>query len=179
MLLLAPAVAGRPLGLWPNLGLAAASALLALATVKLVEDPVRFSPRLRSQPGRSLALGAALTAVAVAAAIGTASFAPTPHGRGIAAPPATIPMTLRQRTKSSKAPDAAAVRLATLAAPVEQAVAHAVTVRTVPANLDPPLDRAHADQARPILDGCHVSWQGTDSGPCVYGSATSRTAVVL
>jgi peptidoglycan/LPS O-acetylase OafA/YrhL len=57
LLILAPAVAGHALGLWPNLGLAAAAGLLALATVKLVEDPVRFSSRLRARPGRSLALG--------------------------------------------------------------------------------------------------------------------------
>ena len=177
VLLLAPAVAGRPLGLWHNLGLVAASGLLALATVKLVEDPVRFSPRLRASPRRSLALGAALTTAAAACAVGTASLIPTPHGRGIAAPPATIPMTLPQQTSTKK--DTSAARLARLAAPVVAAMAKAVTVRTVPANLDPPLDQAQADQARPILDGCHVSWQGTHSGPCLYGSTTSRTTVVL
>ena len=90
LLLLAPAVAGRPLGLWPNLGLAAASGLLALATVKLVEDPVRFSPRLRARPGRSLALGAGLTVVAAAATMASAVLVPIPHGQGLAAPPAVI-----------------------------------------------------------------------------------------
>jgi peptidoglycan/LPS O-acetylase OafA/YrhL len=179
LLLLAPAVAGHRLGLWHNLGLAAASGLLALATVKLVEDPVRFSPRLRSPPRRSLVLGAGLTAAAAACAIGTASLITTPHGKGIAAPPASIPMTLPQRTRSSTEKDATAARLDRLAAPVVAAVAKAATVRTVPANLDPPLDRARADQARPILDGCHVGWQGTRSGPCGYGSATSRTTMVL
>jgi peptidoglycan/LPS O-acetylase OafA/YrhL len=61
LLVLAPAVAGHPLGLAARLGLVGAGGLLALATVKLVEDPVRFSPRLRARPGRSLAVGAGLT----------------------------------------------------------------------------------------------------------------------
>jgi hypothetical protein len=49
---------GRPpprVGSEPEL--AAAGGLLALATVKLVEDPVRFSSWVRARAGRSLALG--------------------------------------------------------------------------------------------------------------------------
>ena len=179
LLVLAPAVAGHALGMGQNLSLVAASGLLALVTVKLVEDPVRFSPRLRARPGPSLALGAGLTAAAAAVAVGTASLTPTPHGRGLAAPPVTIPMALPQRTSRAKAQDAAAARLARLAAPVEDAVAHAVAVRTVPANLDPPLDRAHADQPQPVRDGCLIRWLGVRSGPCAYGSAGSRRTVVL
>jgi SGNH domain (fused to AT3 domains) len=179
LLVLAPAVAGRPLGMGQNLSLAAASGLLALATVKLVEDPVRFSPRLRARPGRSLALGAGLTTVAVAASVAPASLLPTPHGHGLAAPPATIPMAPPRRTSRAKAQDAAAARLARLSAPVLHAVARAVTVRTVPANLDPPLESAHADQPRPVRDGCLIRWLGVRSGPCAYGSANSRTTVAL
>jgi peptidoglycan/LPS O-acetylase OafA/YrhL len=179
LLILAPAVAGHRLGLWQNLGLAAASGLLALATVKLVEDPVRFSPRLRSRPGRSLALGVALTALAVTVPVGIASLLPAPQGHGVVAAPAAIPMTLPPRDKSSKAAGAATARLARLAAPVERAVARAVTVRGVPSNLDPPLDRVHADRAQSIRDGCHVSWSAVRSGPCVYGSAASHRTVML
>jgi peptidoglycan/LPS O-acetylase OafA/YrhL len=179
LLLLAPTVAGHALGLGQRLGLAAASGLLALATVKLVEDPVRYAPWLRARPGRSLALGAALTAVAAAAALGTATVLPSPHGQGLAAPPAAIQTTPPPRAQHANAGDPAATRLANLAAPVGHAVAHAVTVRTVPANLDPPLDRAHANQPRPALEGCLIRWLGVTSGPCVYGAPTSHTTVVL
>ncbi|HZD74906.1 MAG TPA: acyltransferase family protein [Actinomycetota bacterium] len=179
LLILAPAVAGHPLGLQQNLGLAAAGGVLALATVKLVEDPVRFSPRLRSRPGRSLALGTALTALAMTVSVGIASLLPVPRGHGVVAAPAAIPMTLPPRGKSSKADDAAPARLARLAAPVERAVARAVTVRKVPSNLDPPLDRAHADRAQPIRDGCHLSWFAVHSGRCVYGSVASHRTVML
>jgi peptidoglycan/LPS O-acetylase OafA/YrhL len=183
LLILAPAVAGHPpghpLSLWQNLGLVAASGVLALATVKLVEDPVRFSPRLRSRPGHSLALGAALTALAVTVPVGIASLLPAPQGHGVVAAPAAIPMTLPPKDRSSKADDTATARLARLAAPVERAVARAVTVRGVPSNLDPPLDRVHADRAQSIRDGCHVSWLAVRSGPCVYGAAASHRTVML
>ena len=81
LLVLAPAVAGHPLGLGQNLSLAAASGLLALATVKLVEDPVRFSSWLRARPGRSLALGAGLTVSAAAATMPRPSSSPSLMGR--------------------------------------------------------------------------------------------------
>jgi peptidoglycan/LPS O-acetylase OafA/YrhL len=179
LLMLAPAVVGHPLGLGPNLGLAAAAGLLALATVKLVEDPVRFSPRLRARPSRSLTLGVALTATAAAAGIGTATVLPTPHGQGLAARPAAIRITRPPQDRHATTKDPAEARLARLSAPVVHAVAEAVAARKVPANLDPPLKMAHADQPRPIVDGCLIRWLGTDSGPCRYGSAGARRTVVL
>jgi hypothetical protein len=140
---------------------------------------VRFSPRLRSRPRRSLAVGTGLTAVAVAVALAVSAL-PVPSGRGVAAAPARISAILpSMKGRRVTATDAAAARPAALAAPVARAVAHAVNVRTVPANLDPPLSHAHADQARPFWDGCHLSWLGTRNGPCVYGSASSHTTVVL
>jgi peptidoglycan/LPS O-acetylase OafA/YrhL len=178
LLLLAPAVAGPSLGLAQNLGLAAAAGLLAAATVRLVEDPVRFSPRLRARPGRSLALGAGLTTVAVLAAAGTAAMLPSPRGQGLAAPPATIRIPPPPRAGHAKRRDPAEARLARLSVPVLRAVTRAVTARTVPANLEPPLARAHADQPRPVADGCLVRWLGDTSGACAYGSAGSRRTVV-
>jgi peptidoglycan/LPS O-acetylase OafA/YrhL len=179
LLILAPAVAGHALGLGQRLGLAAASGLLALATVKLVEDPVRFSPWLRARPGRSLALGAGLTAVTTAVAMATATLLPSPQGRGLATPPAAIRITRPPRARHATTQDPAAARLASLSAPVVRAVAKAVTVRTVPANLEPSLESAHANQPRPVADGCLIRWLGVGSGPCVYGSASSRTTVML
>jgi len=172
-------VAGHPLGLGPNLGLAAASGLLALATVKLVEDPVRFSPRLRARPGRSLALGAGLTGMAAAAALAVATLAPLPHGEGVAAPPAALRFTGPSQAGPARGRDPAAARLAALSAPVERAVAKATKATTVPANLDPPLASAHADQPRPALEACLIRWLGVESGACRYGSATSHTTVAL
>jgi hypothetical protein len=62
---------------------------------------------------------------------------------------------------------------------VVRAVAKAVTVGTVPANLDPSLESAHANQPRPVAEGCLIRWLGAASGRCVYGSPASRRTVVL
>jgi hypothetical protein len=69
--------------------------------------------------------------------------------------------------------------LASLSAPVVRAVAEAVTVRTVPANLEPPLESAHANQPRPVADGCLIRWLGVGTGPCVYGSPAPQRTVML
>jgi peptidoglycan/LPS O-acetylase OafA/YrhL len=179
LLILAPAMVGHALGLPWNLGLAAASGLLALATVKLVEDPVRFSARLRTRPGRSLALGAGLTAVAVVAAVGTAAVLPNPNGHGQAAAPRAITVTATPGAQHAAVQDPAEARLESLSPPIVQAVARAVGVRTVPANLTPSVGRAHADQPQPVLDGCLVRWLGVRGASCRYGAARSRTSVVL
>ena len=132
--------------------------------MKLVEDPVRFSSWLRAQPGRSLALGAALTAVAAAATMAAAVLVPIPHGQGLAAPPAAIRITRPPRARRPTTEDPAAARLASLSAPVARAVAKAVTVGTVPANLEPSLESAHANQPRPVADGWLIRWRGSAAG---------------
>jgi peptidoglycan/LPS O-acetylase OafA/YrhL len=178
LLILVPAMVGHALGLLPNLALAAASGLLALATVKLVEDPVRFSTRLRTRPGRSLAVGAALTTVAVVASVGTAGALPNPSGHGQAAAPEAIRVTAPPGAQPA-VQDPAEPQLQSLSPPIVQAVAKAVNVRTVPANLTPSVGHAHADQPQPVLDGCLVRWVGVRSGRCQYASTSSRTGVVL
>jgi hypothetical protein len=156
------------------------SAVLALATLKLVEDPVRFSPRLRVRPARSLAVGAGLTAVATLAVVATASSLPAPRGHGAAATPGSLPIAAsRNAPVPGGAARSAAARLEAAAAPVEHAVARAVADRTVPSNLDPSLERAHADQARPFLDGCDDGWRDTRVVPCVYGNPRSATTIAL
>ena len=58
-------------------------------------------------------------------------------------------------------------------------MAKAAQAGTVPANLDPPLASAHADQPRPVADGCLIRWQRVDSGPCRYGAAGAHRTVTL
>jgi hypothetical protein len=180
LLVLAPAVAGHALGLWPNLGLVLVSAVLAVATLKLVEDPVRFSPRLRVRPVRSLAVGAGLTAVATLAVVATASSLPAPRGHGAAASPGSLPIAVsRHAPVPGGAAASAAARMRAATARVERAVAGAAADRTVPSNLDPSLERAHTDQARPFQDGCDDGWRDTRVVPCAYGDPRSATTIVL
>jgi peptidoglycan/LPS O-acetylase OafA/YrhL len=181
LLVLTPIATGRPLTVPPGLALSAASGALAYGTVRLVEDPVRFSPRLRARPGRGLAVGAALTAVVALACAGASAAVPVPRARGgpastVALPP--IPPTTAG-ARPARAVSAAQRRLAAVTAPVLAAVRAAGTTRAVPANLAPSVAGAHGDKAAPFVDGCHVSYTGTRSPRCGYGDPDAKTTVVL
>ncbi|HEX8004586.1 MAG TPA: acyltransferase family protein [Mycobacteriales bacterium] len=143
--------------------IAVATILPAAVTLHLVENPVRFSTRLTTR--RSLALGAALTSLAAVAAFGTGATLPEPKGTTSAAPAPAL----------SAAPSA--TNAPTVADRVAQAVADAVRVTSVPANLDPSLKRARSDKPRHVADGCHLSYEQAAARGCTYG--TGRDAILL
>ncbi|HEX2274581.1 MAG TPA: acyltransferase family protein [Acidimicrobiales bacterium] len=178
---LAPAVAGRRLGVGPNLVLAAVSGLLALATVRAVEDPVRFSPWVTRRPARTLVVAGGVTVTAAVVAVLVAVGLPQSRGRVVApsAQTAATPTTLPAGREASRPTAAAADPVAAAAAPVLAAVARSVDRRELPANLEPPLRRASADRARPFVDGCHAGFTEARLRPCVYAHAQSPTGVML
>ena len=135
----------------------------AALTLRFVENPVRFSARLTTR--RSLALGAALTAVAAVAAFGTIGAVPEPKGTATAAPAPVL-------TPAPKA-------TATLTEKVRQAVATAARSNAVPENLTPSLKRARRDKPRHVDDGCHLTYDQTTPRRCVYGDVTARDAAFL
>jgi peptidoglycan/LPS O-acetylase OafA/YrhL len=178
VLLLAPVVVGHPLGAAARLLAAGLAAALAVGTLLVVENPVRFGP-LRRAPGRSLALGGALTAVGVCASLVALAAVPAPVGRGADArtpeigaggPPATP-------AGAGRSPEDAAVQR--LTAQVQAAVAASADVQAVPANLTPSL--ADAPTAKPdvFVNGCVRSWLGVGQEECASGDTSSGTRVVL
>ncbi len=162
-------------------GLVGLSVLLAAATVRLVEDPVRQAGGLVRVPARALALGAALTATAVLAATGAALDAPVPTGSGPAAAVAAlgaparaaIPGAASRAVRPEPFPGLEAAQL-----PVLSAVAQGVAAGQVPVNLTPSLTAAHADVPLPFRDGCDLRFTADVSPPCTYGDSTARTRVV-
>ena len=146
--------------------LAVGSVVPAALTLRLVENPVRFSTRLTT--GQSLRLGAALTAGAAVVAFGTVAVLPEPEGAVAAAPAPVL---------STAAPSASAAP--TLADRVAGEVAAAAGVRTVPKNLVPSLAKARSDKPRHVHDGCHLSYEQTAPRRCVYAAATGADAVLL
>ena len=90
VLVLAPTAVGHPLGLTGRLAAVLVSAGLAVLTVRYIENPVRFAPSLRRSAARSLALGAAATAVAVIVGVALTIFTPEPVGRGPVAPTLSV-----------------------------------------------------------------------------------------
>ena len=90
VLLLAPALLGHPLGLAERLAAAAVSAGLAVLTLRLIENPIRFAAPLRRSAVASLAVGALATAVAVCVGIALLVVVPAPVGRSLATQTLTI-----------------------------------------------------------------------------------------
>ena len=180
VIVLAPAVTGRALGAGPKLALAAASGLLAALTVRLVEDPVRFAPRLRSRPRWSLAAGAGLTAVAVVVAVGSAVSVPGPSGQAVAAPAVVFAAPAPSRAPRARRAAPSLSRSVLAAAPVLRAVRRAVAAGVpVPRNLDPSLQAAQGDRAQPFTDGCHAGFTGTALRRCAYGDPRGTRTVLL
>jgi len=176
-LVLVAARLGQPLPVWHGLVVSVATALLAGATVVVVEDPVRFSPRLAASARRGLALGGGLTALAtVVTVVAAATSPPLSAGRPAAAAP--LP-SVAVRTAGPAPSTAPPSHVPAALAPVVDAVATAVEATAVPPNLDPSLRGADRSKARPFLDGCHNTFTDATVHDCVYGMPSSRTTVVV
>ena len=74
----------------------------AILTLHLIENPVRFASSLKVSAQRSLAVGGALTAVAVCACVTLLLTRPVPVGHGIAAAPVvSLPQAVAQAGPSA------------------------------------------------------------------------------
>ena len=177
VLLLAPALVGHPLGLAAKLAAAAISGGLAALTLRFIENPLRFSARLRGSPPASLAVGGVATAVAVCVGVvlPVAASAP-PVARGPAATPLIITAAPVPRGSDMGAYDAAVQHVF---AQVHAAVAASAQLKAVPSNLNPPL-ADQGDQLKAILTNGCLRLPFQDGQPeCAAGDTASTTRVAL
>ncbi|WP_445169060.1 acyltransferase family protein [Mycolicibacterium sp. Dal123E01] len=163
VLVLVPLLFGHSLGLAGRLILVVVSALLAVLTVRYVEDPLRFAAWVRGSAKRSLQLGAAATAVAVATGVVLLVAIPTPVGHGPAAPALAI------STSSPRGPFAQ----------VQAALAASVHLTEVPANLTPPLAAAAAEDKDMRDKMCLLLYTDVAQPECAAGDTSSPTTVAL
>ncbi len=188
LLVLGAAAAGRALRTWESLLLVGAAAGLSASTVVAVEAPVRFSPRLSVRPTLSLALAGALSVMAATGGLVAWRTVPPLHGGGevaaavpVTVPPASDPAgppgTRGGATATTVDPQARAAlaAMAQISASIERSVGPA----PVPSNLDPPLEEAHGDRARPFNDGCFNGFADSGLHRCIYGWEGARARVVL
>ncbi len=168
VLLLAPALVGQPLGLAGRLAMVVVSFVLAILTLHLVENPVRFATSLTASAQRSLVAGGVLTALAVAACLVLLMVSPVPVGQGTAA----APVAIGPAAPTVGAPPPMSVRDQVLAA-----VAKSAAGGPVPANLTPALSAI----AKPdvFVNGCVLSWRDVAQPDCVSGDAAAPTTVAL
>ncbi|GAB1693946.1 acyltransferase family protein [Krasilnikovia sp. M28-CT-15] len=154
-----PFALGHPAARWQNALAALTALVLAALTYGLVENPVRRLPLLRRRPWYGIGAGLAMSALCVTLCAVLTSAAAV-GGGGYRAEPLPLAES-----------DAEALH---------QAIAAAVDLPAVPANLAPSLAQAARDEPRFYADGCGSSLrEDMVKTPCEYGDVTSATTVVL
>ena len=170
VLLLAPALFGQPLGLAGRSAMVVVSFGLAILTLHLIENPLRFASSLKLSAERSLAVGGALTGVAVCVSVVLLMVRPVPVGHGTAAAP-VAPVAAPAGPSAEAAPPMS-VRDQVLAA-----VAKSTESLPVPTNLTPPLGGIAKPEV--FVNGCVLSWRDVEQPECVSGDVGAPTAVTL
>ena len=176
VLIFAPLVVGHALGLPARVAAAVLSAGLAWLTLIYIENPLRFSPKIRNSAWRSLGLGAAATMIAVCVGLALLQVVPTTVGRGEPVAPLTI-TAAPVNAGASLDRYAAAVRQAV--AQVQAALATSADLKAVPSNLVPPLANAEDEDRSVYFGGCMRHFLETGHPECASGDTTSATTVAL
>jgi peptidoglycan/LPS O-acetylase OafA/YrhL len=176
--------------------LLALSVGLAALTYYLLENPVRHLPALLHSAGRSLAVGAALVAVALGATWWVAdSTSDVKVSTGYVAetmPPTTLASSItttaapavtqveRSSTTTTTTPPAPLDLLrAKVADELQPMIAAAAQQDLVPENIAPAISDQHEDRPRPWADGCLVGFFEDTSPTCEFGDLTSDTTIAL
>ncbi len=177
VLIFAPLIFGHSLGLAARLTAALLSAGLAVLTLRFVENPLRFAPKIRDSPWHSLGLGAVATAAAACVGVALLVVVPTPVGRGAPVAPLTFTALPPPLARADIAGYDKAVKEAT--AQVQAAVAASADLKEVPSNLQPPLADAAAELNDMYLSGCMLSGWQVAQPDCASGDTTSKTTVAV
>ncbi|WP_319437507.1 acyltransferase family protein [Mycobacterium sp. RTGN5] len=177
VLIFAPLVVGHSLGLAGRLTAALLSAGLAALTLRFVENPLRFAPKVRDSPWRSLGLGAVATAVAAVVGVALLVVVPTPVGRGAPAVPLNFTALPPPFARSDIAAYDDAVKQSF--AQVQAAVAASADLKAIPSNLQPPLADAAAELNDMYRSGCMLSGWQVAPPACASGDTASTTTVAV
>jgi peptidoglycan/LPS O-acetylase OafA/YrhL len=176
VLLLIPPLLDRPMGLADRLAAVAISGGLAMLTLQLIENPVRFAARLRRSAVASLAVGGAATAVAVCVGVALLVWMPAPVGHSlpgqaltITAGPPPVGGNVDQYNRAVQ----------NVFAQVQAGVAASADLDAVPSNLDPPLADAAAEEPLFPTKFCMRKLQQVEQPECATGDTASPTTVAL
>jgi peptidoglycan/LPS O-acetylase OafA/YrhL len=180
--LVLPAVAvGHALPGPVRVGLAGVAIVLAAATQRWVEDPIRHGRFVGLESRRSLALAGALSAILVlgSASLGFTAVQIQAAGPVVGGDIADVPLppdpTVAPTSDSSAGPTPSG-------APASPAPAETLPPPSpgpVPADLVPSLAAARDDLPVIYSDDCHLDTATTTPGDCAFGDTGSETTVVL
>jgi peptidoglycan/LPS O-acetylase OafA/YrhL len=182
-LLVLPAVAlGAPLP-WPaRAALVGMTFVLAEASRRWIEDPIRHGSAARLKPSRTLATAGALSLVVATVSLG-AGRAVAPTVLSTVASAISSPVVLDLPTARPSSTSSSTTGPRTSAPPSGAPTAVPTIAPTpggpVPADLVPPLATVRDDTPVIYADTCHAEWRETQPPDCVYGRKDSPTTVVL
>jgi peptidoglycan/LPS O-acetylase OafA/YrhL len=159
VLIIAPVALGISASVPQRLALAIGALGPAWLSLRLVENPIRYSRVLRSRARYGLALGASLFACVLAAALVVHASPPAiAHGSAVA------PLEI--------SPDRPRI--------LAQAIKNGESLTGIPANLTPSLTAAASDLPAVYHDGCHASSTAVRAiGTCAFGDPRAPRTVVL
>jgi peptidoglycan/LPS O-acetylase OafA/YrhL len=180
-------------------GLLLGSVGLAAVSFRLIENPVRFLPKLVASPSRSLVMGASIALAGVVAAtlvlhnpprLSTDEVAVVPTLATIApsstAVPSSVPSsstlpppTTMLRPAVADASHDNPPELAPLIAANLPLLEEAVTTKKVPANLNPSLGQSKNDLPQIYADKCILDVGVNELKQCVYGDPAGSITIVL
>ena len=176
LLVLPAAAAGSDLPLPARLGLVALTFVLADASRRWIEDPIRHGRVAKLRPSRSLGI-ALVSSVAVA----TVSL-----GLGVTAGPPAVAGSIGNASQSAivdlnlptPLPSTAAATNAPATPSAEPTLAP-TPAGPVPADLVPPLATVRQDLPPIYADECHAEWKETAPPDCVYGRKDGKTVFLI
>ena len=159
VLIIGPVALGISGSVPQKLALAIGALGLAWLSLRLVENPIRYSRVLRSRARYGLALGASLFVCVLAVALVVRASPPAiAHGSAVA--------------ELKISPDRPQV--------LAQAIKNGEGLTVLPANLTPSLEAAARDLPKIYHDGCHASSTAVRAtGTCAFGDVQSQQTVVL
>ncbi|MDG5481762.1 acyltransferase family protein [Mycolicibacterium gadium] len=178
VLLFAPLLLGHSLGLPGRLVAVLVSAGLAVLTLRLIENPLRFATSIRQSPARSLALGGAATAVAVCVCVVLMLLVPNP-GTGRGAPTDALNVSETAPPFMGRNMNASDAAVQQGFEQVQAAVAASLAPGAVPSNLNPPLTVAGAELKDLLAGGCMRNGVQAGQPECATGDTSSATTVAL
>jgi peptidoglycan/LPS O-acetylase OafA/YrhL len=167
-LVFVPILLGHKLGLVGNVVVLGLSGVLAVLTLRFVENPLRYAAFLRKSPGKSLAVGGICSALAACVSVVLLLWVssiplPVPVGRGAQ----TTPLTVRP----GPVPD--------VFSQVQAAVAASADLKAVPSNLSPPLADAPGEVGAMLFNGCLRAPFQSGQPECAFGDTASKTTVAI
>jgi peptidoglycan/LPS O-acetylase OafA/YrhL len=180
LLVLPASAVGSSLPGWAVIGLVALTFVLADASRRWIEDPIRHGSAARLRPSRVLAAFGAMSLAVAATSLGVGTLTGPPVGATVGAVELELPSRppVPGRPASVAAPSSRPTSGGS-PAPVPQATMAPTPAGAVPDDLVPSLGAVRDDIPAIYDDACHAEWLQTRPNPCVYGQADADTTVVL